>query len=262
MGTEFLLEIGTEEIPARFIPPALQELAESFRRKLAQERIDVGEILTWGTPRRLALVAREMAEVQAEVTQEVVGPPKAVAYDQYGQATPALQGFAKAQGVAVEELSEVETPRGIYLAVKRRTSGQPTAERLKEILPEFILGLSFPKSMRWGSIKVTFARPIHWILARFAGQVIAFPLGDVVSGGVTQGHRFLGPEPLEVTDAASYVTALNAAHVIVDPSERRTRLEADLNQAAAKVGGQVVPNPRLLEENTFLVEFPSVVCGH
>ena len=262
MGSEFLLEIGTEEIPARFIPPAMEEMAESFRRKLAQERIDVGEILTWGTPRRLALVARDMAEVQAEVTQEVVGPPKAVAYDQYGQATPALQGFAKAQGVAVEELSEVETPRGIYLAVKRRTSGQPTAERLKEILPEFILGLSFPKSMRWGSIKVTFARPIHWILARFAGQVIAFPLGDVVSGGVTHGHRFLGPEPLEVTDAASYVTALNAAHVIVDPSERRTRLEADLNQAAAKVGGQVVPNPGLLEENTFLVEFPSVVCGH
>lgn len=262
MGSEFLLEIGTEEIPARFIPPAMEEMAESFRRKLAQERIDVGEILTWGTPRRLALVARDMAEVQAEVTQEVVGPPKAVAYDQYGQATPALQGFAKAQGVAVEELSEVDTPRGIYLAVKRRTSGQPAAERLKEILPEFILGLSFPKSMRWGSIKVTFARPIHWILARFAGQVIAFPLGDVVSGGVTHGHRFLGPEPLEVTDAASYVTALNAAHVIVDPSERRTRLEADLNQAAAKVGGQVVPNPGLLEENTFLVEFPSVVCGH
>ena len=262
MGSEFLLEIGTEEIPARFIPPAMDEMAESFRRKLAQERIDVGEILTWGTPRRLALVARDMAEVQAEVTQEVVGPPKAVAYDQYGQATPALQGFAKAQGVAVEELSEVETPRGIYLAVKRRTSGQPAAERLKEILPEFILGLSFPKSMRWGSIKVTFARPIHWILARFAGQVIAFPLGDVVSGGVTHGHRFLGPEPLEVLDAASYVTALKAAHVIVDPSERRTRLEADLNQAAAKVGGQVVPNPGLLEENTFLVEFPSVVCGH
>jgi glycyl-tRNA synthetase beta chain len=262
MGSEFLLEIGTEEIPARFIPPVLEEMAAAFRKKLTQERIEVGEIVTWGTPRRLSLVAKDMAGVQAEVAQEVVGPPKAVAYGADGKPTKALEGFAKAQGVAVAELTEVETPRGVYLAVKRRTPGQPTSERLKEILPEFILGLSFPKSMRWGAIKITFARPIHWILARFAGQVVSFPLGDVVSGGITYGHRFLGSEPLEVTDAASYVTSLKAAHVVVDPAERRTRLEADLNQAAAQVGGTVVPNPGLLEENTFLVEFPSVVCGH
>jgi glycyl-tRNA synthetase beta chain len=262
MGSEFLLEIGTEEIPARFIPPAMEEMAASFRKKLAQERIEAGEIVTWGTPRRLALVARDVAEVQAEVTQEVVGPPKAVAYDADGQPTKALAGFAKAQGVAVEDLTEVDTPRGVYLAVKRRTSGQPTAARLQEFLPEFILGLSFPKSMRWGSEKITFARPIHWILARFGGQVVSFPLGDVVSGGVTYGHRFLGPEALEVTDAASYASALKAAHVMVDPAQRRTRLEGALAQAAAEAHGQVVPNPGLLEENIFLVEFPSVVCGH
>jgi glycyl-tRNA synthetase beta chain len=262
MGSEFLLEIGTEEIPARFLPPVLEEMAAAFRKKLTQERIDVGEIVTWGTPRRLALVAKDMAARQAEVSQEIVGPPKAVAYGPDGQPTKALEGFAKAQGVAVADLSEVETPRGVYLAVKRLTPGQPTSERLKEILPEFILGLSFPKSMRWGSIKITFARPIHWILARLAGQVVSFPLGDVVSGGVTYGHRFLGPEPLEVPDAASYDTALKAAHVMVDPAERKNLLEKELNEAAAKVGGEVVPNPGLLEENTFLVEFPSVVCGH
>ena len=262
MGSEFLLEIGTEEIPARFIPPAMEEMAASFRKKLAQERLEVGEIITWGTPRRLTLVARDMAEAQSEVTQEMVGPPKAVAYGPDGKPTKALSGFAKAQGVAVEELIEVETPRGVYLAVKRRTSGQPASQRLQEFLPEFILGLSFPKSMRWGSQKITFARPIHWILARFAGQVIAFPLGDVVSGGATYGHRFLSPGPLEVTDAASYVAGLKDASVIVDPAARRTRLEVDLKEAAAGVGGEVVPNPGLLEENTFLVEFPSVVCGH
>ncbi len=262
MGSEFLLEIGTEEIPARFIPPVLEEMAAVFRKKLEQERIGVGEILTWGTPRRLTLVAREVAEVQAQVAQEVVGPPKSVAYDPDGRPTPALLGFAKAQGVALEELTEVETPRGRYVALRRLTPGQPTPERLKEFLPEFILSLSFPKSMRWGSLKVTFARPIHWVLARFAGQVVEFPVGDVVSGGVTYGHRFLGPEPLEVTDAASYETALRAAHVIVDPAKRQAILEAELNKAAAQVGGEVVPNPGLLEENTYLVEFPSVVCGH
>ena len=192
MGSEFLLEIGTEEIPAGFIPPVLEEMAAGFRKKLENERIEVGEIITWGTPRRLTMLAKGVAEVQAEVTKEVVGPPKAVAYDPTGKPTQALLGFARAQGVAVEDLSEVETPRGVYLAVRSRTPGQPTPARLKEFLPEMILGLGFPKSMRWGSLKATFARPIHWILARFAGEVVSFPVADVVSGGVTYGHRFWG----------------------------------------------------------------------
>lgn len=262
MGRELLLEIGTEEVPARFIPPVLEEMATAMRKRLEQERIGVGDIVTWGTPRRLTLAARDVAESQAEVSQEVLGPPKAVAFDQYGQPTAAAQGFAKAQGVPVSDLIEVETPRGVYLGVRKKTTGRPAKERLAEILPEFILGLSFPKSMRWGSLDVTFARPIHWILARFGGEVVAFRLADVASGGVTYGHRFLAPQPLEVKDVASYVEALRRAHVIVDPAERRPFLEAELARAAASVGGEVVPNPGLVEENTFLVEYPSVVVGH
>src|SRR4030042_2440677 len=192
MASELLLEIGTEEIPARFIPPVLEEMAAGFRRRLEQERIGVGEIFTGGTPRRLVLVAREVAREQAEFTQEVMGPPKAVAFDADGQPTPAALGFIKAQQVEVGDLSEVETPRGVYLAVRKRTSGRPTAERLPEILPEFILSLNFPKSMRWGSLHQTFARPIHWILARFGGEVVSFPLADVVSGGGAYGGLLLG----------------------------------------------------------------------
>ncbi|MDI6853540.1 MAG: glycine--tRNA ligase subunit beta [Deltaproteobacteria bacterium] len=262
MGRELLLEIGTEEIPARFIPPVLEEMAAALRKRLEQERIAVKEIVTWGTPRRLALVAAEVAESQAEVSQEILGPPKAVAFDQYGQPTAAAQGFAKAQGVTVGDLVEVETPRGVYLGIRKQTSGRPTKERLVEILPEFILGLNFPKSMRWGALETTFARPIHWILARFGGEVVSFPLADVASGGFTHGHRFLAPEKLEVKDAGEYVETLRRAHVIVDPAERRAFLEAELAKAAASVGGEVVPNPGLVEENTFLVEYPSVVVGH
>ncbi len=262
MGSEFLLEIGTEEIPARFLPPVLEELAASFRKLLDQERIGAGEILTWGTPRRLALVARKVAEAQAEVETEEIGPPKAVAFDAAGQPTPAALGFAKKQGVAASDLIEVDTPRGVYLAVKKSTAGRPTAERLPELLPAFILGLSFPKSMRWGSETITFARPIHWILARFGGAVVPFELGDVVSGGVTYGHRFLAPKAVEVADAKAYVAALKKAKVIVDPAARRALLEKELAEAAAGVGGEVVPNPGLLEENTFLVEYPSVVVGN
>jgi len=262
MASELLLEIGTEEIPARFIPPVLEEMAASFRKLMDQELIAVGNILTWGTPRRLALVARDLALAQAEVGTEEIGPPKAVAFDAAGKPTPAALGFAKKQGVAVSDLIEVDTPRGVYLAVSKRTSGRPTVDRLKEVLPGFILGLSFPKSMRWGSLTTTFARPIHWVLARLGGEVVPFPLGDVQSGGKTYGHRFLAPQALQVNDAATYVAALRKAQVIVDPAERRAHLEAELTKAAAQAGGEVVPNPGLLEENTFLVEYPSVVCGN
>jgi glycyl-tRNA synthetase beta chain len=262
MAKELLLEIGTEEIPARFLPPVLEEMAASFRKMLDAERIGVGEILTWGTPRRLALVAREVAEVQAEVTQEIIGPPKAVAVDAAGKATPAAAGFARTQGVAVSDLIEVDTPRGVYLAVKKSTTGRPTRERLPELLPGFILGLSFPKSMRWGAETITFARPIHWILARYGGAVVNFEVGDVTSGGVTFGHRFLAPGAVEVADAQAYTAALKAANVIVDPAVRRALLSEDLGRAAAGVKGEVVPNPGLLEENTFLVEYPSVVVGN
>ena len=169
MANELLLEIGTEEIPARFIPPVLEEMAASFKKLMEQERIGLREVSAWGTPRRLALVARGLASAQAEASTEIVGPPKAKAFDAAGKPTPAAQGFAKNQGVKVEELIEVDTPKGVYLAVSKRTAGRPTRERLQELLPSFILGLSFPKSMRWGSETITFARPIHWVLTRLGG---------------------------------------------------------------------------------------------
>ncbi|OGR28292.1 MAG: glycine--tRNA ligase subunit beta [Desulfobacca sp. RBG_16_60_12] len=262
MAKELLLEIGTEEIPARFIPKVLEEMAASFRELMGQELIAVGDIATWGTPRRLALVARDLAATQADTETEELGPPKAVAFDAAGKPTPAALGFAKKQGVAVSDLMEVDTPRGVYLAVRKSTTGRPTSERLPEFLPGFILGLSFPKSMRWGSETITFARPIHWILARYGGAVVDFAVGDVTSGGLTFGHRFLAPGAVEVADAQAYVTALKAARVIVDPVARRALLAEELAQAAAGVKGEVVPNPGLLEENTFLVESPSVVVGN
>ena len=262
MAKELLLEIGTEEIPARFIPTVLEEMATSFRELMGQELIAVGDIDTWGTPRRLALVAREVAATQANTETEELGPPKAVAFDAAGKPTPAALGFARKQGVAVADLIEVDTPRGVYLAVKKSTTGRPTAERLPELLPAFILGLSFPKSMRWGSETITFARPIHWILARYGGAVVPFEVGDVTSGGATRGHRFLAPQAVEVADAQAYVAALKAARVIVDPAARRALLSEELARAAAGVQGEVVPNPGLLEENTFLVEYPSVVVGN
>ncbi len=128
MGSELLMEIGTEEIPARFLPPVMQEMADILRKRLEQQRLAVGEIVTWATPRRLALVARDLAAGQAVAVQEIIGPPKAKAFDAQGSPTPAALGFAKAQGVAVTDLVEVDTPRGVYLAVSKSAAGRATAE--------------------------------------------------------------------------------------------------------------------------------------
>jgi len=263
MAPDLLIEIGTEEIPARFIPPVLEEMRISFQKRLEQERIAVGDIKTMGTPRRLALLAADLAPRQAESTTEVIGPPQAVAYDAAGQPTPAALGFARAQGVVVKDLVVVETEKGPYLAVKKHTAGLPTTDRLQEILPEWILGLSFPKSMRWGSLNITFARPIHWLVALCGEEVIPFTIGDIASGAVTYGHRFQAPQaiPLRSAAAADYLAALRQAHVLVDPDERRAALLAQLEEAARSVQGQIVPNPELLQENTFLVEHPNVTLG-
>ena len=198
MVVDLLIEIGTEEIPARFIPPALVEMKASLQKRLEQERINVGSVKTMGTPRRLALIASGVAELQAESTAEIVGPPQAVAYDAAGQPTKAAAGFARSQGVEVQDLIVVDTDKGPYLAVKKHAVGLPTMDRLQQILPEWILSLSFPKSMRWGSLTITFARPIHWIVALFGQEIIPFAVGDISSGALSCGHRFQAPQAITI----------------------------------------------------------------
>lgn len=264
MATELLVEIGTEEIPAGFIPPVLDEMKSSFQKRLEQERIGVGEINTMGTPRRLTLVAQAVAEQQEEISAEIIGPPQAVAFDAEGRPTRAAQGFARGQGVTVEDLVTVETERGAYLAVKKRTPGQLTRIRLQEILPEWILSLSFPKSMRWGSLSITFARPIHWIVALLGDEVIPFTVGEIRSGAITYGHRFVAPHKiiLPAADLETYINALSHAYVLVDPAVRQAKLVEELERAAAQVNGQVIPDPDLVQENTFLVEYPTATVGN
>ncbi len=263
MARDLLLEIGTEEIPARFIPPVLEEMKQSMQKRLEQERLAAGEIRTMGTPRRLALFAAGVAERQAETTTEIVGPPKAVAFDAAGQPTQAALGFARAQGVTLQDLVVVETDKGPYLAVQKHAAGLPAVERLAAILPEWILGLSFPKSMRWGSLTITFARPIHWLVALFGTEVIPCTVGEITAGAVTYGHRFQAPQAISLGSASltDYLGALRQAHVLVDPEERRATLVCQLDDAARSVQGQIVPNPELLQENTFLVEHPNVTLG-
>ena len=261
MGKELLLEIGTEEIPARFTPGALDDLEKRVTTDLKTHEVAFGPTRTFGTPRRLALWVGDVEEFQKDRIEQKLGPPKHVAFDEKGRPTKAAEGFAKAQGTRFEELETVTTDRGEYLCAVHRQKGARVVDILKESLPRIILSLSFPKSMRWGDGGLRFVRPIHWVLAVFDGEIIPFGLDDVKSGGATYGHRFMNPESFEVRSLAEYVEKLRGASVVVDPQERRGTIEKGTQEAAGRVSGRIQMNPALIEEVTHLVELPVVILG-
>ncbi len=258
---DLLLEIGTEEIPARFIPRALDDLAAAARAALVARRLTHGEVSTFGTPRRLVLEVRGIAAQQPDLASEVTGPPKKAAYGPDGALTKAGEGFAKGQGVDPKDLFVKETAKGEYLAAIRREAGRSAAEILSEEVPGWILGLRFQKSMRWGGGELRFVRPLHWVLALLGGKVLAFDLEGLKSGNRSRGHRFLAPEEFEVSDMADYLVKIRAARVMVDPAERRDSIRRQVEEAGRARGGTVVVDAELLEHVTNLVEWPVAVCG-
>jgi len=261
MGKELLLEIGTEEIPAGFISKALGDIAISIRRELKANRIVHGEVMTLGTPRRLVLLVQEVADKQEDVESEKLGPPLHTAFDAKGKPTKAAVGFARGQGVGVEDLKVVERGKGEYLCAVKKEEGKSSSSLLAEILPRLIGSIPFPKSMRWSTINVRFARPIHWIVAVFDGVIIPFSFGGIESGNRSYGHRFMSPHAFEVRDFQTYERQIRSAFVIVDPQERRKMIEEGIAKVAKEVSGKVLSNQDLLEEVTYLVEYPTAVVG-
>lgn len=261
MPKELLLEIGTEEIPSSFVLMALKEIEENAKKLFETYRIGFSEIKALGTPRRLTLYMGQVEEKQRDFVTEVLGPAKRVAYDEKGNPTKAALGFARGQGVKVEELHIKATDRGEYVCVIKRKQGGETGTLLRKILPELITSLSFPKSMRWGETRLRFARPIHWILALFGGEVIDFQLEELRSGSLTYGHRFLKPQAIPVQNFSTYLQALREAYVIVDPNERRESIRKQLVEVASQLGGKPLEDEALLDTVTFLVEYPKVIWG-
>lgn len=261
MTAEFLLEIGTEEIPSDYLENGLKELKSLAESSLKENRLDAGELSVFGTPRRLILIGKDVAEKQKDMVQNVTGPPKKAAFDQEGNPTKAAIGFAKKYGLSVEDLAFVETPKGEYLFVKNEIPGRPALEVFSEIFPKIIAGISWPKSMRWGSTGVPFVRPVHWILALFDGDVIPLEFAGVNSGNKTMGHRFMGSGNLEVGSLQDYLGQMEKDSVMIDPEERRQMIEAGVKKGAASVDGLVENDPELLATVANLVELPSTVCG-
>ena len=262
MSVELLLEIGTEEIPAGYLESAANELRGLAEAGLKENRITAGgEVLTYYTPRRLVLVCMGLSERQEDFTQEVTGPPRKSAYDQDGNPTKAAIGFAAKNGISVEDIRFTDTSKGEYLYVKRMIPGRQTIGVLAELLPKMISGISWPKSMRWGDVGFSFARPIHWVIAILGGKVIPFDIAGVKSGNATKGHRFMSPRTLEITDFQDYLKKMKENYVVIDQAERRKEVEKGVNEMVKEVSGVPINDPDLVITVANLVEYPSAVCG-
>ncbi len=261
MGQEFYLEIGTEEIPAGYIGPALEAMAQQMVRFMDGHRIAHGKPHTTGTPRRLCLWIPDVAEKQEPTQTEIVGPPKSVAFDEAGNPTKAAEGFARNQGVSVSDLQIKSTPKGEYVCLIKEEAGFPTKDLLERMLPDFIAHIPFPKSMRWGGLSVTFARPVHWIVCLLGSEVVRFTYGDVESGDRSFGHRFMAPQWITVRSFEEHKKNLADLKVIVDLEERSRLILEGIREKAASVGGRVLEDVDLLAEVTNLVEYPYPLLG-
>jgi glycyl-tRNA synthetase beta chain len=256
-----LLEIGTEEIPAGYINPALKGLAATLQKKMTEARIEHGSAEIFGSPRRLAVRIEKVAAKQLPLKTELTGPPVKVGFDESGKPTMAAKKFAEKAGVKIEKLSIKETRKGAYLCAVKQERGEATQTLLKEILPKAILAIPFPKTMRWADMDITFARPIHSCLALLGSRVIQFKLGNVRTGRTSHGHYFMQPGKIKIDSADDYLKRLRAAQVVVDLAERRKAVEREISAAAKKVGGSILPDEELVDIVNNLVEYPVAIAG-
>jgi len=263
LAADLLLEIGVEELPARFCAPALQQLTDHARTRLREARLTHGGVETLGTPRRLALLVRGLALAQEPRETVSRGPATRVAFDAEGRPTRAAEGFARGQGIAVSELRRETAENGQeYVVARRHEAGQEAAALLPEILRDLALGLEFPTSMRWGSGSIRYARPIRWLLSLLGERPVPFAVGDVASGTGTYGHRTLAAPGLHpVPSAGAYVETCVSVGVTVDPALRRATIWRQVQAVATEVGGRVPPDEELLDEVTWLVEQPLAFVG-
>jgi glycyl-tRNA synthetase beta chain len=263
MPADLLFEIGCEEIPAGMLTRALAELPRLVETRLATARLDHQGVQVLGTPRRLAVIVRGLAERQPDLNEEVVGPPASAAFAADGSLTKAGQGFAAKNGVDPTALTrrEVAGKKGQYVVAVKRVVGQDTRALLPDLLADLARSIAWPKSQRWGWGETTFVRPVQWLVALFGGEVVPLTWAGLTAGRETRGHRFLANRAVELASADAYVEALRAASVIVDPEERRDRVRGELARLERETGLRVRPDEPLLGEVIHLGELPTGVSG-
>ncbi|WP_018247779.1 glycine--tRNA ligase subunit beta [Orenia marismortui] len=257
MSKDLLLEIGTEEIPAGFMNYTFRQLRDLSQEIFADNRIEIGEVEATGTPRRLVLSIKDVAEKQSDLEKEVRGPAVRIAFDEEGNPSKAGAGFARGQGITPEELDV----RDEYVYACTKEIGKDTDELLAGLLTEIINRLNFPKSMRWADETMRFVRPIKWILSLYGEEKIDFSIAGVKSSNWSRGHRFLSEGNIEISNTTEYFTKLEEEFVIVDHNRRRAMILEQIENIAKEKDVVVKIDEGLLTEVNFLVEYPTALCG-
>jgi glycyl-tRNA synthetase beta chain len=261
VARDLLLEVGAEEIPASFIAPALEDLRRVVTERLADARLEHGEVKVYGTPRRLAVWVRDVADAGKDVVKEVLGPSAKAAFDAQGKPTKAAEKFAEGLKLSVDQLGRAQTAKGEYVSARVEEKGRAAADIVPDALHAAVHSINFRKSMRWGDVESSFARPVQWLVALLGGDVVPVVFGDVKSGRVTYGHRFLSPGAIELKAPADYEAALAKANVVADIARRRAMLVEKVTAAAKAAGGALLEDEGLVDQVTNLVELPSPVVG-
>ena len=258
MAKNLLLEIGTEEIPAHVMPPILNQLKDLAEKNLTESRINFGEVYTFGTPRRLTLFVKDLAENQADVEEEKRGPSIKIAVDADGNYTKAAVGFARGQKINPENL--IQKDGYIYAVIHEK--GKATAEILQTLLPKIICDLSFPNNMHWGNLDFKFIRPLRWIVALYGKEIISFEVANVKSGNTSRGHRTLSDGDFVINAADDYLYDCEEHFVIADQNQRRAMIVEQIEKVATERGGKAEISDELLEEVLYLVEYPTALSGN
>ncbi|MFJ7746214.1 glycine--tRNA ligase subunit beta [Peribacillus sp. NPDC097295] len=256
---DLLLEIGLEELPARFVTASMKQLSDKVQKWLTQKAIEFGEVEEFSTPRRLAILIKDVAESQKDIEEEAKGPAKKIAVDSEGNWSKAALGFVRGQGMTAEDIYFKELKGVEYVHVNKFIKGQPTGKLLSE-LQDIITGMTFPKNMRWANQELRFVRPIKWLIALFGKEVVPFTIADVETGRETKGHRFLGESAI-IDTPDQYVTSLNEQFVMANPEKRRHVILEQIKNLEQENGWIIPVDEDLLEEVNNLVEYPTVLFG-
>jgi len=257
---DLLLEIGLEELPAQYVLRSEKQLAERVDAFLKEARVDFGSIEVYSTPRRLAVIVREVAETQQDLTETLRGPAKKIAQDAEGNWSKAAQGFARGRGLTVEDLYFAEEKGVEYVFAERHEKGQETLSLLNG-LEDVVRSLTFPKNMKWGTSSLRYMRPIRWLIALFGQDIIDFTIEGVRTNNVTRGHRFLSKGDVVISSPAEYVETLESAFVMANYEMRKAEIERQIQELATKQGWTIPLDADLLEEVTNLVEWPTALFG-
>ncbi|TEB15387.1 Glycine--tRNA ligase beta subunit [Pelotomaculum sp. FP] len=258
---DYLLEIGVEEMPARFLESALAELKDNAAALFQEQRLSYKRLAAYGTPRRITLYVEGLAIHQQSLEMEVKGPAVKVAYKSDGSPTRAAEGFARSQGVAVGDLLKKPVGHVEYVFAVKREPGRPALDVLPQAGVSLISGLHFPKPMRWGDLDVRFARPIRWIVSLFGPDIVEFEFAGLKAGRTTRGHRFLTREAVTLVSPQEYFEKMRSNYVLVDPAERKQAIWQQVQEQARAAGGRVEEDEELLSEVNNLVEYPTALVG-